>query len=35
VIDGRTIRFELSALGAVLDRLETCVKMYGPKTSAK
>jgi hypothetical protein len=35
VIDGRTIRFELSALGAVLDRLETCVKIYGPKTSAK
>jgi hypothetical protein len=32
VIDGRTARFELSAPGAVLDRLETCVKIYGPKT---
>jgi hypothetical protein len=35
VIDGRTIRFELSAVGAVLDRLETCVKIYGPKSSAR
>ena len=34
-IDGRTIRFELSAVGAVLDRLDACVKTYGPKTSAK
>ena len=32
VIDGRTIRFELGAIGAVLDRLKTCVKTYGPKT---
>jgi hypothetical protein len=31
-IDGRTIRFELSAVGAVLDRLESCVKTYGPKS---
>jgi hypothetical protein len=31
-IDGRTIRFELPAVGAVLDRLEACVKTYGPKT---
>jgi hypothetical protein len=35
VIDGRTIRFEVSAVGAVLDRLETCVKIYGPKSSAR
>jgi hypothetical protein len=31
-IDGRTIRFELGAVGAVLERLEACVKTYGPKT---
>ncbi|HEY2134607.1 MAG TPA: hypothetical protein VGH49_01895 [Xanthobacteraceae bacterium] len=32
VVDGRTIRFELDGVGGVLDRLEACVKMYGPKS---
>ena len=27
-----TIRFEFSDVGAVLDRLDTCVKSYGPKS---
>jgi hypothetical protein len=31
-IDGRTIRFELTGVGAVLERLEACVKIYGPKS---
>jgi hypothetical protein len=31
-VDGHTIRFELSDTGALLDRLETCVKIYGPKS---
>ena len=31
-VDTHTIRFELSDVGAVLDRLDACVKMYGPKT---
>jgi hypothetical protein len=31
-VDPHTIRFELSDVGAVLDRLDACVKMYGPKS---
>ena len=31
-IDGRTIRFQLIGVGAVLERLEACVKIYGPKS---
>jgi hypothetical protein len=31
-VDGRTIRFELADVGAVLDRLNACVKIYGPKS---
>jgi len=31
-VDGHTIRFELSDLDAALDRLETCIKIYGPKS---
>jgi len=30
-VDGHTIRFALAEVGAVLDRLEACVKTYGPK----
>lgn len=30
--DGHTIRFDLSHIGAVLDRLDACVKIYGPKS---
>jgi hypothetical protein len=29
-VDGHTIRFDLSDGGAVLDRLDSCVKIYGP-----
>lgn len=32
-IDGHAIRFTLSNVGAVLDRLDACVKTYGPKSS--
>ena len=28
----RTIRFDLGNIAAVLDELETCVKIYGPKS---
>jgi hypothetical protein len=28
----RTVRFELADVGAVLDKLETCVTTYGPKS---
>jgi hypothetical protein len=31
-VDGRTIRFELNAVGAALDRLDACVKAYGPRS---
>ncbi len=31
-VDGHTIRFALADVGAVLDRLDACVKMYGPKS---
>jgi hypothetical protein len=31
-VDTHTIRFELSDVGGVLDRLDACVKMYGPKS---
>lgn len=31
-VDGKSIRFELADVGAVLDKLDTCVKMYGPKS---
>jgi hypothetical protein len=31
-VDTHTIRFELANIGAVLDRLDTCVKIYGPKS---
>ena len=31
-VEGKTIRFELGDVGAVLDKLDACVKMYGPKT---
>ncbi len=31
-VDGHTIRFELAGVGAVLDRLDACVKIYGPKS---
>ena len=30
-VDGHTIRFALADIGAVLDRLDACVKTYGPK----
>jgi len=30
-VDGHTIRFALPAVGALLDRLDACVKQYGPK----
>jgi hypothetical protein len=30
VVDTHPIRFELADVGAVLDRLEACVKIYGP-----
>lgn len=31
-VDGHPIRFDLADVGAVLDRLDTCVKIYGPKS---
>jgi hypothetical protein len=31
-IDGKQIRFEFADVGAVLDKLDACVKMYGPKS---
>ena len=31
-VDGHTIRFALADPAAVLDRLDACVKMYGPKS---
>lgn len=30
--EGHTIRFPLADLGAVLDRLDACAKMYGPRS---
>jgi hypothetical protein len=30
--NGHTIRFDLANLGAVLERLDACVKIYGPKS---
>lgn len=32
-IEGHAIRFALNNIGAVLDRLDACVKTYGPKSS--
>jgi len=31
-VEGQTIRFDLAAVGPALDRLETCIKTYGPKS---
>lgn len=31
-VDGHTIHFDLSNTGAVLERLDACVKIYGPKS---
>ncbi len=31
-VDGHAIRFELADVGAALDRLDACVKIYGPKS---
>jgi len=31
-VEGKAIRFEVGEVGAVLDKLDACVKMYGPKT---
>jgi hypothetical protein len=31
-VDGHAIRFALADVGAVLDRLDACVKTYGPKS---
>jgi hypothetical protein len=31
-VQGHTIRFELTEVGAVLDQLESCIKSYGPKS---
>jgi len=31
-VEGKPIRFELADVGAVLDKLDACVKMYGPKS---
>lgn len=30
--DGHTIHFDLNHIGDVLDRLDACVKIYGPKS---
>jgi len=30
-VNGQTIRFDLDAVGPVLERLEDCVRTYGPK----
>jgi len=31
-VDGRTIRFDLAGVGPALERLDACVKTYGPKS---
>jgi len=31
-VQGHTARFEVSDVAGVLDKLETCVKIYGPKS---
>jgi hypothetical protein len=31
-VGGHTIRFDLANVGAVLERLDACVKIYGPKS---
>ena len=31
-VDDKPIRFELADIGAVLDKLDACVKMYGPRS---
>jgi hypothetical protein len=31
-VEGHTVRFDLADVGAVLDKLDACVKMYGPKS---
>ena len=31
-VGGHTIRFDLANVGAVLDRLDACVKIYGPRS---
>ena len=31
-VGGHTIRFDLANIAAVLDRLDACVKIYGPKS---
>ena len=31
-VGGHTIRFDLAHAGAVLERLDACVKIYGPKS---
>lgn len=31
-VDSRTVRFDLAGVGAALDRLDACVKTYGPKS---
>ena len=31
-VEGHTVRFELANVGAVLEKLDACVKMYGPKS---
>ena len=31
-VEGKSIRFELADAGAVLEKLDACVKMYGPKS---
>jgi len=31
-VGGRTVHFDLSNVGGVLERLDTCVKIYGPKS---
>ena len=32
MVEGHTIRFDMSHIGAVLARLDACVKIYGPKS---
>ena len=31
-VEGHMVRFELANVGAVLEKLDACVKMYGPKS---
>jgi hypothetical protein len=31
-VENKPIRFELADVAAVLDKLDACVKMYGPKS---